>query len=158
MTDNTKEFYYNKYQIILKNEEQIEGIRAACKLTAHILEETCKMAKEGVTTLELNDFAHKMHIDAGAIPAPLHYGHPPFTKSICTSINEVICHGIPENRPLKNGDIINIDVSAILNGFYGDCSKMVCIGKIEPEKQMVVSLLSKSRRDDTCKPRLKNDP
>lgn len=138
--EKLREEYFRKHQIIIKNEKQIEGIRAACQLASDILDETCKRAKEGVTTLELNDFAHKLHLEAGAIPAPLHYGYPPFPKSICTSLNDVICHGIPDRRPLVEGDILNIDVTAILKGFYGDCSKMVCIGKISPEKRLVVDV------------------
>lgn len=137
---NLSKEYYEKYDIIIKSDEQIEGIRKASLLTAYILEETCKKAQAGVTTLELNTFAHQLHLDAGAIPAPLNYGHPPFPKSICTSLNEVICHGIPDSIPLKDGDILNIDVSAILNGYYGDCSKMVCIGEINPDKQLVVDV------------------
>lgn len=135
-----KELYLRKYQIIIKTREEIEGIRRACALAAHILDATCKQAKAGVTTQELNDFAVQMHKDAGAVPAPLNYGSPPFPKSICTSINNVICHGIPNNRPLEEGDIINIDVTCILNGYYGDCSKMVCIGEVSPEKQLVVDV------------------
>lgn len=135
-----KALYLKKYQIIIKNERQIEGIRRACELTSQILDKTCEMAKEGVTTLELNDFAHQLHLDAGAQPAPLHYGEPPFPKSICTSLNEVICHGIPENRPLRDGDIMNIDLSCILNGYYGDCSKMVTIGRVSPERQLVTDV------------------
>lgn len=136
--DPIQSLYLNNYNIILKSPKQIIGIRKACHLTAHILEKTCQMAKAGVTTQELNDFAHKLHLDAGAIPAPLHYGHPPFPKSICTSINEVICHGIPDNTPLKEGDIVNIDLSCILDGYFGDCSRMVIIGQTTPEKQRVV--------------------
>lgn len=130
--------YLKSYGILLKTPSQIEGIRKACHLAAHILDETCKRAVAGVTTLELNDFAHKMHLDAKAIPAPLGYGEPPFPKSICTSLNDVICHGIPDNRPLQEGDILNIDVTCILDGFYGDCSRMVAIGKISEEKQRVI--------------------
>ena len=129
--------YYRKYGIIIKNEEQIAGIRKSSRLAAHILDETCKRAKAGVTTQELNDFAHKMHLDAGALPAPLGYGHPPFPRSICTSLNEVICHGIPNDTPLKEGDILNIDVTCILDGYYGDCSKMVAVGDVSPEKKHV---------------------
>jgi len=135
---NIAQRYRKSYGIILKTKEQIAGIRKACELAAHILDETCKLAKAGVTTQELNDFAHEMHIKAGAIPAPLGYGHPPFPKSICTSLNDVICHGIPDNKPLQEGDILNIDVTSLLNGFYGDCSRMVTIGKISEEKQRVV--------------------
>ena len=76
--------YWKQYRIIIKNEEQIAGIRKACQLTAEILDRTCQLAKEGVTTLELNDFAHKLHLEAGAIPAPLGYGSPPFPKSTQT--------------------------------------------------------------------------
>lgn len=129
--------YWTKYGIRIKNEEQIKGIRESCHLAAYLLEETCKQAKAGVTTLELNDFCHNLHLEKNAIPAPLGYGIPPFPKSICTSLNEVICHGIPDNVPLKEGDILNIDVSCILNGYFGDCSKMVIIGKTTEEKQRV---------------------
>lgn len=132
--------YFTKHQIILKNDEQIKGIRASCHLASRILEATCAIAKEGITTQELNDFAHAMHLKAGAIPAPLHYGKPPFPKSICTSLNEVICHGIADQTPLKEGDILNVDVTCILNGFFGDCSRMVTIGQISPEKQLVVDV------------------
>jgi methionyl aminopeptidase len=132
--------YWTKYGIRLKTDEQIAGIRASCHLAAKILEETCKCAKAGVTTLELNDFAHQMHLDAGAIPAPLGYGSPPYPKSICTSLNEVICHGIPDRTPLKEGDIMNIDVSCILNGYFGDCSRMVVIGKTSEERARVVDV------------------
>ena len=138
--ENVKREYLKKYQIIIKNEEQIDGIRKSGALAVEILNKLCAMAKKGVTTQELNDFAVKLHKEAGAIAAPLHYGHPPFPKSICTSINEVICHGIPENRALKDGDIINIDVTCILNGYYGDCSQMVTIGNVSEEKQRVVDV------------------
>jgi methionyl aminopeptidase len=135
-----QEEYLHKHQIIIKNEKQIEGIRQAGHLAARILDETCRQAKEGVTTEELNRFAHQLHLAAGAIPAPLHYGHPPFPKSICTSLNEVICHGIPDAVPLKEGDIVNIDITCILDGFYGDCSRMVAIGKVSTEKQLVMDV------------------
>lgn len=134
------ELYYKKYEILIKNDKQIEGIKASCRLASAILEATCAMAKEGVTTLELNDFAHKLHQDAGATPAPLNYGYPPFPKSICTSLNDVICHGIPNMTALKEGDILNIDVTCILNGYYGDCSKMVAIGPISEESKRVVDV------------------
>ena len=130
--------YFSQYHIVLKNPEQITGIRKACQLTAFILQKLCEMAKEGVTTEDLNAYAMELHQKNNAKPAPLGYGHPPYPKAICTSINEVICHGIPEKRKLQNGDIMNIDVSSIYQGFYGDCSAMVCIGEIEEEKKRVV--------------------
>ncbi len=132
--------YQKQYGILLKTPEQIEGIRNSCKLAASILKATCKMAKAGVTTNQLNDFADELHRKAHAIPAPLGYGHPPFPKSICTSLNEVICHGIPDDQPLIEGDIVNIDVTCILNGYYGDCSAMVEIGNVSEEKRLVVEV------------------
>ena len=133
-----KEHYKKTWGILLKTPEQIDGIRQACHLAASILDKTCAMAKEGVSLEELNDFAHKLHLEAGATPAPLHYGHPPFPKSICTSLNEVICHGIPDKTRLKSGDILNIDVTCIYKGYYGDCSRMVWIGAISEEKKLVI--------------------
>ena len=139
--DALKARYRRQYQIIIKDDQQIAGIRSACQLAAQILDATCAQARPGVTTAELNTFADQMHKDAGAVPAPLYYGTPPFPASICTSINEVICHGIPNDLPLTEGDIINIDVTVILNGYYGDCSKMIVIGgKTERDRQLVTDV------------------
>jgi len=137
---NIKEVYRQKHHILIKSEPQIAGIRESCRLASKILDETCKLARAGITTLELNDYAHLLHLQHGAIPAPLNYGNPPFPKSICTSINEVICHGIPEKRALQDGDIVNIDVTCIYKGYYGDCSRMVTIGNVSPDKQLVVDV------------------
>lgn len=134
------DYYFTQWGIKLKTEEQIEGIKASCILAAQILDAVCAKAAVGVTTQELNDYAVELHKKAGAIAAPLGYGQPPFPKSICTSINDVICHGIPDSRPLEDGDIVNIDVTCILNGYYGDCSRMVCIGQIDAEKKRVVDV------------------
>jgi methionyl aminopeptidase len=137
---SVQELYLKKYGIILKTKDQIQGIRRACQLAAQILDKTCRMAKAGVTTNQLNNYAHKLHVDAGAIPATLGYSLPPYPKSICTSLNDVICHGIPDDTPLHEGDFLNIDVTCILNGYYGDCSRMVAIGKINTEKQRVMDV------------------
>ncbi len=137
---NLTEVYFKKYGILLKTKEQIEGIRRACLLAKEILQKTCAMAKVGVTTNELNAYAHQLHIDAKAKPAPLGYGNPPYPKSICTSLNDVICHGIPNDIPLQEGDFLNIDVSPILGGYYGDCSAMVAVGPIDNEKQKVMDV------------------
>lgn len=135
-----REEYAKQWRIHLKSEREIEGIRRSGHLAAQILQETCRRAKEGVTTEELNDFAAKLHSEAGALAAPLGYGSPPFPKSICTSLNEVICHGIPDQKPLVRGDILNIDVTCILGGYFGDCSAMVMIGEVSEEKQRVVDV------------------
>lgn len=137
---NIAKEYLEKHEILIKTEAQIAGIRRAGHLAARILDALCAHAKEGVTTQELDDLANELHREAGAIPAPLHYGYPPFPKSICTSLNEVICHGIPDTRPLKKGDIVNIDVTSILDGFYGDCSRIVVIGPISEAQQRVVDV------------------
>jgi len=146
--------YKKRYGILLKTPEQIEKIRNSCKLAAKILDTLCKEAKEGMTTNELNKMAERMHLDAGAIPAPLGYGAPPFPKSICTSLNEEVCHGIPNNEKLKNGDFLNIDVTCILDGYYGDCSRMVAIGNIDEEKQRAMDTSYKCLMEsiDICKP------
>lgn len=141
--DRTEE-YFKRHRILIKTPEQIEGIRRSCHLAARILDLVCDYAKAGVTTLELNDYAQKLHEEAGAIAAPLGYGKPPFPKSICTSLNEVICHGIPNQQPLVEGDILNIDVTCILNGYYGDCSRMVMIGTVSEEKKHVVDVAYQS--------------
>lgn len=137
-TDEKREEIWKQYKILLKTNLQIKGIRKSCKLAAKILDAVCAKAKAGVTTQELDDYAALLHKEAGAKAAPLGYGKPPFPKSICTSLNDVICHGIPNNKPLKEGDILNIDVTCILEGYYGDCSQMVVIGKTTPERQLVV--------------------
>ena len=131
--------YLKNYGILIKNKKQVEGIKKSCRLAAKILDSLCKATKAGVSTLELDDLANQLHKKAGAIPAPLNYSSPPYPKSICTSINEVVCHGIPDAKTiLKDGDIINIDVTCILDGFFGDTSRMVIIGKVDDEKKLVV--------------------
>jgi methionyl aminopeptidase len=129
--------YLKQWGIILKTPSQIAGIRRASHLAARILDEVCLLAQEGVTTNYLNKVAHKKIVDAGAIPASLGYGRPPFPKSICTSLNEVICHGIPDDTSLLRGDILNIDLAVILEGYFGDCGKMVAIGPVTPDKKLV---------------------
>lgn len=134
--------YRSKYQIILKNKEQIDKIRISCRMAAKILDEICKAAKEGVTTNELDALSIKLHKENNAIPAPYLYGSPPFPKTICTSLNDMICHGIPNDIPLKKGDILNIDVSCILDGYFGDCSRMVAIGEISQEAEHLLQTVS----------------
>ncbi|PKL41216.1 MAG: type I methionyl aminopeptidase [Spirochaetae bacterium HGW-Spirochaetae-1] len=122
--------------VILKNSEQIEGIRKSCELTKQTLDMVEERIAEGITTNEINGWVHEFITSRGGIPAPLNYNG--FPKSVCTSINEVICHGIPEDRSLKNGDIINIDVTCILDGYYGDASRMHLIGDPPEEARKIV--------------------
>lgn len=146
--------YYDKYHIYLKTEEQIEGIKHACKVNAEILKTLCEHAKEGVTTLELDNLARELTKKASGTPAPLGYGDPPYPFAICTSLNEVVCHGMPSKEPLKNGDILNIDVSTIIDGYFGDSSAMVHIGEISEEKQRVSDTSYKALMESIkiCKP------
>ena len=146
--------YLKEFGILLKTPEQIDKIRTACQITSKILDRLCKEAKAGVTTLHLDELSRELHREYGVIPAPLGYGSPPYPKTICTSLNEVICHGIPDNRPLQEGDILNIDVSCIFEGYFGDTSRMVAIGAITEEKQRVidVSLECLLRAIKVCRP------
>lgn len=112
---------------IIKTPEQIEGIRKSGKITNEILDMVAERIKVGVTTNEIDNWVSEYTMKSGAIAAPLNYCG--FPKSVCTSINDVICHGIPEDRPLKNGDIINVDVSTILHGYYSDASRMFIVGE-----------------------------
>lgn len=114
--------------IHLKNAEEIQKMRVAGRLAADVLHMIAPYVKAGVTTLELNDICHRYIIETQqAIPAPLNYHG--FPKSICTSVNHVVCHGIPSDKKLKDGDIINIDITVIKDEFHGDTSKMFFVGE-----------------------------
>jgi methionyl aminopeptidase len=116
--------------ITIKTQDEIEKMRVAGKLASDVLVMIGEHVKKGVTTDELNRICHDYIVNVqDAIPAPLNYGHPPFPKSVCTSLNHVICHGIPADKKLKDGDILNIDVTVIKNGYHGDTSKMFVVGK-----------------------------
>ncbi len=135
-----REKYRKEHDIIIKTDEQIDKIRKACKLTASILQKAIAFTKEGVTTKEIDAYVAKLTKEAGAIAAPLRYGDPPYPYHICTSLNDVICHGFPDDVPLRSGDIVNIDISCILNGYFGDASAMVAIGEVSEEKRKVVDV------------------
>ncbi|MDH5654911.1 MAG: type I methionyl aminopeptidase [Spirochaetia bacterium] len=123
--------------IHIKSKNEIIKMRDACKLAREVLQETAGIASAGRSTLELNDFADKYTRKKGAVSAPLNYKG--FPKSICTSINDVVCHGIPsKNEILKEGDIINIDITVKLNGYHGDTSRMVAIGNIPEKTEMLL--------------------
>lgn len=119
-------------EILIHNKEDFEGMRKAGKLAAQVLDYITPYVQPGISTNQLNQLCHDFILTNHAIPAPLNYKG--FPKSICTSINHVICHGIPSEKKLENGDIINIDVTVILDGWYGDTSKMFLVGKKVPIK------------------------
>lgn len=114
--------------IVLHTEEDFEGLRAAGRLAAATLDMITPYVKPGVTTEELDRLIHEYTLDHDAIPAPLNYrGYP---KASCISINHVVCHGIPSEKRLQDGDIVNIDVTSIVDGWYGDNSRMYTVGKV----------------------------
>jgi methionyl aminopeptidase len=119
--------------ITLKSASDIEGMRIAGRLGSEVLDMLTPHVKPGVTTEQLDKLAHDYIFDVqGGIPAPLNYcppGYTPYPKSICTSVNQVICHGIPGPKALKDGDIVNIDVTVIKDGWHGDTSRMFVVGK-----------------------------
>ncbi|WP_341303511.1 type I methionyl aminopeptidase [Pseudomonas sp. TMP25] len=115
--------------VTIKTPDEIEKMRVAGRLAAEVLEMIGEHVKAGVTTETLDRICHDYIVDVQqAIPAPLNYKG--FPKSICTSVNHVVCHGIPNDKPLKDGDVINIDVTVIKDGYHGDTSKMFMVGKV----------------------------
>lgn len=119
-----------KEEVIIHTAADAEKMRAAGKLAAEVLDFVTDKVYPGVTTNHLNNLCHDFIIQHGAIPAPLNYRG--FPKSICTSVNHVVCHGIPDEKKLHEGDIVNIDVTVILDGWYGDTSRMYWVGEKMP--------------------------
>ena len=129
--------------IVLKTPEEIEAMRVAGKLAGEVLKMIREYVRVGVTTGELDEICHDYITgDQQAIPAPLNYRG--FPKSICTSVNQVVCHGIPGDRKLKNGDILNIDVTVIKDGWHGDTSKMFMIGETTVRARQLCEIAHKS--------------
>jgi len=127
-------------KIIIKNKNEIKLLKKACKITSQILDEVSEIIKPGISTEDINLFVHKRTAQLKATPAPLNYEG--FPKSVCTSINEVICHGIPSTDViLKSGDIINVDITSIKNGFFGDASRMYFVGGREACSDEAVKLV-----------------
>lgn len=123
---------------LTKSPEQIAGIREAGRLAWRTLEMLEARVQPGVTTGQIDTWVHEFTLDHGAVPAPLNYKG--FPKSVCTSVNEVVCHGIPGERVLGEGDIVNIDVTPILKGYYGDSSRMYAVGEISQEAGRLVQV------------------
>ncbi len=125
--------------IIIKTEIEIEKMRIAGKLAAEVLEMIAPYVVPGITTDELNTLCHDYIVDVqNAIPAPLNYHG--FPKSICTSINQQVCHGIPCDKKLKSGDIVNVDITVIKDDYHGDTSKMFCVGDVSPHATRLVNV------------------
>ncbi len=124
---------------IIKNEEQIAGIRASARINMAVLDYVGEHICAGMSTGEIDRMVYEKTTEMGGIPAPLNYQG--FPKSVCTSINEQVCHGIPSDDViLQDGDIINVDCSTILNGYFSDSSRMFCIGQVSPEAKRLVEV------------------
>src|ERR1700733_4998700 len=126
----------------IKSAREIEGLRVACTMAAETLVLVGERLRAGMTTEEINTIVHEDTIRRDAYPAPLNYHG--FPKSVCTSVNEVVCHGIPGPRVLRDGDIINVDVTTMFKGFYGDTSATFYIGSPSPEARLVVETARKA--------------
>ncbi|MDE6889395.1 MAG: methionyl aminopeptidase [Eubacterium sp.] len=124
---------------MIKNAHQIAGIRQSAKINIAVLDHIAEHIHAGMSTEEIDQMVYKQTTKMGGIPAPLHYdGYP---KSVCTSLNDQVCHGIPsQDIILKEGDIVNVDASTILNGYFSDSSRMFCIGEVSPEKKKLVEV------------------
>ncbi|TAL43510.1 MAG: type I methionyl aminopeptidase [Methylovulum sp.] len=125
--------------IIIKTESEIEKMRVAGRLAAEVLEMIESYVVPGITTNELDKLCHDYIVDVQqAVPAPLNYHG--FPKSICTSINQQVCHGIPNDKKLKSGDIVNVDITVIKDDYHGDTSKMFCVGEVGPHVKRLVNI------------------
>uniref|UniRef100_A0A8C5KGJ4 Methionine aminopeptidase n=1 Tax=Jaculus jaculus TaxID=51337 RepID=A0A8C5KGJ4_JACJA len=129
--------------IEVKNEDQIQGLRQACQLARHVLLLAGKSLKVDMTTEEIDTLVHQEIISHNAYPSPLGYGG--FPKSVCTSVNNVLCHGIPDSRPLQDGDIINIDVTVYYNGYHGDTSETFLVGNVDACGKKLVEVARRCR-------------
>ena len=129
---------------LLRTPEQINGIRESARINTALLDFLSQHIREGMTTAEIDHMVYCFTTDHDAIPAPFMYEG--FPKSVCTSINDVVCHGIPSTKEvLRNGDIVNVDVSTIYKGYYSDASRMFMIGNVKPEIQRLVQVAKECR-------------
>lgn len=140
-----KEKYLRQHNIRLKEEKDVEAIKKGGRLANDTLLLVEEHIKPGITTDEINTLVHEFTIQHGAVPAPLNYRG--FPKSVCISVNEEICHGIPGDRVLKSGDIVNVDVTPKLDGYYADASKTFFVGTPEPDAQKIVEVARNSLKE-----------
>ena len=129
--------------ITYKDAAEIEGMRTACRLASEVLDYLTPLIQPGITTLDIDRLAAEYMQKQGSVSATLGYqppGYPPYPASLCTSVNHVVCHGIPNEKPLKKGDIVNVDVTVIKDGWYGDTSRMFVIGEASIAAKRLVQL------------------
>lgn len=132
------EMDYRKYNTIVQlKADEIEKMRVVCRMGREILDAAARAIRPGVTTDELDRIVHEETVKRSAYPSPLNYSH--FPRSCCTSVNEVICHGIPDTRPLADGDIVNIDVTVFYGGFHGDLNETYTVGRCDEESLRLIN-------------------
>ncbi len=141
-SNDVASLYARKYNIRLKKEADVEAIRKAGRLVMETLDMVEERIEPGLVTEEINTLVHKFTVKNNATPAPLNYRG--FPKSVCVSVNEVICHGIPGPYALKDGDIVNIDVTTILDGYYADANKSFFVGTPSPDARKIVDVARES--------------
>jgi methionyl aminopeptidase len=137
-----KEAYYRKYRIRLKEPSDVAAIRRCGQLVVETLDQVAAEIRPGIQTEQINTLVHEMTVSRGAVPAPLNYRG--FPKSVCVSVNEVICHGIPGSRVLEDGDIVNVDVTSVLDGYYADANRTFFVGKPGPDAEKIVRIARQS--------------
>lgn len=145
--DKLKKYEKEPYPVpardLIKTEEQIEGIRASSRINIAVLDYVAEHIRMGMSTAEIDDMVYQKTTELGGIPAPL--GYEGFPKSCCVSINSVVCHGIPDDEIfLEDGDIVNVDVSTIYNGYFSDSSRMFLIGNVSEEARRLVDITEQS--------------
>jgi methionyl aminopeptidase len=140
------------WQIEVKNERDIEGMRNAGRVAREVLDAAAAALAVGVATDSIDEVVHAETIRRGAYPSPLNYHG--FPKSCCTSVNEVICHGIPDSYKLKDGDIVNVDVTCYVDGYHGDCSETFAIGEVDEAGKQLIKVTHDCWKAaiDYCKP------
>jgi methionyl aminopeptidase len=141
------DLHFRSSSVEIKSAREIDAMREVGRLAGDSLTKVAELIRPGVTTNELNQFVHEDTLKKGARPAPLNYRNgdsPPFPKSICTSVNEVVCHGIPSGRALRDGDIVNVDITHIYRGFHGDTSATFYVGKPSEEAKLVTEVARRS--------------
>lgn len=142
--ESVKDIYLRRYKIRLKEPRDVDGIRRAGKLVLETLDRVAEMIRPGISTDAINTLVHEHTLAAGARPAPLNYrGYP---KSACVSVNEVICHGIPGERILADGDIVNVDVTSVLDGYFADANRTFFAGTPSEEARTIVRVARESLR------------
>ena len=138
LSASVAEEYWKRYRIRIKDKEAVDGIARAGDLVVRTLDMIANHVRAGATTDDLNTLIHEFTLEHGAVPAPL--GYRGFPKSACVSVNDEVCHGIPGPRELRDGDIVNVDVTSIVDGWFADANRTYLVGEVSPEAKRLVDV------------------